>query len=120
MSVKPIINTPLSLSNMGSKDQGSGPGRDQINIIENEKTSVEAGRIGSKIPLEEAVERLNRTKELQDRGIHFSIDEDTKKVVIRIVDSSTNEVIKQIPPEEVLSIARYFNKFQGLLLNRRG
>lgn len=118
MSVKPITNTSLPLSNMGPKDQGSGHGRNQINI--NDKSNVEASTIDLKIPLEEAVERLNRTKEFNDRGIHFSIDDETKKVVIRIVDSSTDEVIRQIPPEELLNIARHIDKFQGLFLNRRG
>lgn len=120
MSVKPIGNTPPPLSNMGPKDQGSRPGRNQIDIIDNKDSSVEAGRADLKIPLEEAVERLNGLKEFHDRGIRFSVDEETEKVVIKIVDSGTNEVIRQIPPEEVLNMIRHLNEFQGLLINKRG
>jgi len=38
----------------------------------------------------------------QDRQLQFARDPDTKTVVIKIVQSTTGEVIDQIPPETVL------------------
>ena len=48
----------------------------------------------------------------------FSIDKDSGRTVVKIVDSSTDEVIRQIPSEELLSIARALDRFQGLLLKQ--
>ncbi len=52
------------------------------------------------------------------QNLQFSIDEDTGTTVIKIIDSSTDEVIKQIPPEEILAVAKAIDKLQGLLIRQ--
>lgn len=70
-----------------------------------------------KAPDREAVERaLQEVKKAVDpmaRNLQFSIDEDTGRTVVRVVDTSTKEVIRQIPSEEVLAIAKALNKGDG-------
>lgn len=51
-------------------------------------------------------------------NLDFTIDEDTGKTVIKIIDSSTDEVIKQIPSEEFLAISKALDKLQGLLIKQ--
>ena len=41
-----------------------------------------------------------------DRELTFALDRDSRKTVIRIVSRETNEVIQQIPAEDVLHLAR--------------
>lgn len=50
-------------------------------------------------------------------NLAFSIDERTKKVIIRLIDSETNEVIKEIPSQELRKIAENITKFIGLLVD---
>lgn len=38
--------------------------------------------------------------------INFSLDEDTKKMIMQVIDSKTNEVVQQFPPEIALKVAR--------------
>lgn len=64
------------------------------------------------------------TNELQRRvstvapELQFSVDRSSGRSVIKITDPTTNEVIRQIPSEEVLQIAKGLDKFQkGLLFN---
>lgn len=40
-------------------------------------------------------------------SVQFSIDEQTKQIVLRIIDNKTKEVVRQLPPEESLRIAQY-------------
>ena len=54
----------------------------------------------------DAVRRLNEYVQETQRDLRFSIDEETGRTVVRVVDSATQEVIRQIPPEEVLALAR--------------
>ncbi len=49
----------------------------------------------------------------------FSIEEDTGKTIIKVVDSSTDEVIRQIPSEEIITIAKALDNLQGLLLKQK-
>ncbi len=52
-------------------------------------------------------------------NLTFSIDEKTKKVIIRLIDSETNEVIKEIPPKELRKISENIAKFIGLLVDEK-
>lgn len=40
-------------------------------------------------------------------SVQFSIDEQTKQIVLKIIDNKTKEIIRQLPPEESLRIAQY-------------
>lgn len=72
----------------------------------------------------QAVSDLNSYVQVLERDIVFSVDADSGKSIIRVVDAETGEVIRQIPPEEVVAVSRALaNSFQeitGLLLNDKG
>ena len=52
------------------------------------------------------------------RNLLFSLDEDSGKTIITVVDSSTDEVIRQIPSEELVAISKALGKLQGLLIKQ--
>jgi len=56
--------------------------------------------------LDQAVKKINENMQLVHREIHFSVDSDSGKTVIKVIDLATDEVIRQIPNEEALSFAR--------------
>lgn len=56
--------------------------------------------------LQEAVSRLNDYVQNVQRSIRFSVDEASGKDVVTVLDKQTEEVIRQIPIEEVLVFAR--------------
>jgi flagellar protein FlaG len=66
-----------------------------------------------------AVERINEQLRAAAQNIRFSIDEDTGKTIVRVVDSNSGELIRQIPSEEVLAVSRSLERLQGLLLHQR-
>jgi flagellar protein FlaG len=67
--------------------------------------------------VQEAVDQIQKYTESLARNLNFSIDEDTGKTIIKVLDTQTQEVIRQIPSEETISIARTLGKIQGLLFN---
>jgi flagellar protein FlaG len=50
-------------------------------------------------------------------GLEFSVDKETGVTVIKVLDIETGEVVRQIPPEEVLAFMRQFEK-NGPLFSR--
>ncbi|MGB7761436.1 MAG: flagellar protein FlaG [Bryobacteraceae bacterium] len=42
----------------------------------------------------------------QDEELDFQMDSATKRMVVRVINSNTKEVISQIPPEYVLNMAQ--------------
>ncbi|PHV12477.1 flagellar protein FlaG [Chitinimonas sp. BJB300] len=69
------------------------------------------------LSVEESVEKLNQTVATFNRSLQFSIDKDTRMNIVRVVDVSSKEVIRQIPSQEVVEIAKAIDKLQGLLLS---
>jgi len=70
--------------------------------------------------LEQAVRDMSEAINVtQPPQLSFAIDDSSDRVVIRITDASTGELIRQIPSEDALSIASSLDKLQGLLLKQQ-
>ncbi|MFT3757621.1 flagellar protein FlaG [Thauera sp.] len=52
------------------------------------------------------------------QNLQFSIDQDIGRTIVKVVDASTDEVIRQIPSEEIVAIAKAMDKLQGLLIKQ--
>ncbi|MCK7583262.1 MAG: flagellar protein FlaG [Chromatiales bacterium] len=70
--------------------------------------------------VKEAVSRLNEFVQNLRRDLQFRVDEEIDRVIVTVVNSESGEVIRQIPSEEILAVARSLEQAQqGLLLNER-
>ncbi|MGM0702843.1 MAG: flagellar protein FlaG [Pseudomonadota bacterium] len=69
----------------------------------------------SQADLVEPVQRVNEV--LRQYGVSFEINQEASEVITRIVDQESGEVLRQIPPEEVLAIAERLEEFQGRLID---
>lgn len=58
------------------------------------------------IDLSRAVESLERYMRESSRNLLISYDEASRRSIITVVDGETGEVVRQIPPAELLSLAR--------------
>lgn len=70
--------------------------------------------------LKNTVTKFNDVMKQSKQNLEFSVDTETKKPLIKLVDSVTGELIRQIPSEEMLAIARSIDQFQqGMLLSQK-
>jgi flagellar protein FlaG len=58
----------------------------------------------------EAVRNLNDFAQNTRRELNFSVDDETGKTVVKVIDFETKEVIRQIPAVEILEVARRINE----------
>jgi flagellar protein FlaG len=79
----------------------------------------QAASVPSMEKLADAVKNINKALKEQAQGVEFSIDSETDRTVVKIVDKNTKEVLRQIPNEETLEIARALDKAQGLLIREK-
>jgi flagellar protein FlaG len=66
--------------------------------------------------LKRSVEAINRFLQSVARDIEFSVDQDTGQTLVRIVDTKTQTVLRQMPSKEAMEIAKHLDKVQGLLI----
>lgn len=67
--------------------------------------------------VKEAVEQIQRNIEAKSTDLRFTVDRATGKTIVSVVDSQTQEVVRQIPTEEIMKLARWIDRMQGLLVN---
>jgi len=68
-------------------------------------------------------EMLSQIKALTEDGLYsvrFENDSDAKALVVKVVDRETDEVIRQIPPEELLDLTKRLNDLRGNIVDTEG
>jgi flagellar protein FlaG len=65
-----------------------------------------------------AVAAINRAAKALNNSVELSLDSDSGRAIVRVVDSETGQLIRQIPSEEALELRRALDRIAGLLINR--
>ena len=63
---------------------------------------------------------LTTALEQVDGDFSVSVDRDTGMIVVRITDVATGEIVKQIPPQELMDADLNMEKIVGLLVDDEG
>jgi len=84
-------------------------------MTENEKMSLPV----SERVLLEAVEKATKAVEWANRRFEYSVHEKTKDIMIKVVDSETGEIIREIPPEKILDLVANLCEIAGLIIDER-
>jgi flagellar protein FlaG len=109
------------------RDVPSTDGKDSVEItpvssesveISHEQESVQKSALDSN-ELASKVENLNQ---LVSRDLEFSVDDETGQQVLRVIDSKTGELIRQVPSDQILHVISQVQKategmLQGVLLD---
>ena len=67
------------------------------------------------------VEELNsKLDESKQTRIRFSVDSESGAVVIQVVDKVTDEVVRSIPPEEMVALKKRMTEMRGILFDHEG
>lgn len=66
--------------------------------------------------LQSSLKQLNSVASLYNNQLEFSVDKDTDLQVVKVVDKETQKVIRQIPSEDAIRIAKAIGDFKGMLL----
>jgi len=69
----------------------------------------------TKEDVDKAINEIKQQMDVVGREINFSVDEDLNIVIIKVINKDTEEVVRQIPTEEVVEIARNIEENKGLI-----
>lgn len=134
MSIQPINNASMSMQAMtaapvrdaqaarnqaeapASASRGAGVRND---AAQNANAQDQAQRTPDIGEVQKALEEVEKAVAPMAQSLQFSLDKDSGKTVVKVMDTDTNEVIRQIPSEEVLAISKAVDKLKGLLLKQQ-
>ena len=89
-----------------------------------EKISAEikADKKDKALPAEEvevAVEEMNAFVQSMQRNLSFTVDEQLGQAIISVKDTETDEVIRQIPSEELVVLRKKMDDVAGILFEAK-
>jgi flagellar protein FlaG len=79
----------------------------------------QADAIPSADQIKQAVQDINESLRSAAQGLEFSIDTDSKEVIIKVIDQETREVLRQMPSKEALDIAKALDQALGKLIKTK-
>ena len=68
--------------------------------------------------VKQAVSEINKAMQFMSRQLEFSVDTDSERTIVKVIDQQTREVIRQMPTKEALEIGKALEKAQGLLIKQ--
>lgn len=102
-----ITETPAVMKLTNSNPNGNEPGKGQK---ENSATTKQ---------IKDAISKANNKMKSSRTRCEFSYHEETKRVSIKVLDQDTNEVIREIPPEESLEMLEKMWELAGLIVDEK-
>lgn len=66
--------------------------------------------------VKQAVHEINKSMQSHARGLEFSVDDESDRTIVKVVDTNTKDVIRQIPSEEALAISKALDQVIGNLV----
>ncbi|MDF2907671.1 MAG: flagellar protein FlaG protein [Herbinix sp.] len=69
--------------------------------------------------LKSAIDNANNKLKFKRTKCEFTLYEDINRVAIKVIDRDTNEVIREIPPEETLELVQKLWEFAGLIVDEK-
>lgn len=123
MDVKNVVNVQAALQmnnpqnvgrNVRAEMQNQNQSRERVQAEEKKKLSPKE--------MEKLVNDLKDKLSMLNTQLKIEIEKigDGEEIpVIKVVNTKTNEVIRQIPPEYMIKIAKYIDEITGLLLREK-
>jgi len=109
--------TPTSAKDKGVKDKNTINGSSiQSNNVDKSSKNKEkqlSSTDTSEKELAKALTELNSSIQNTQRNLQFSLDKELGKIIINVKDKKTDEVVRQIPSEEFLAMARKMQNVYG-------
>ena len=74
----------------------------------------------SREQLEEIRQTVNDALENMNIGLDFEEDEETEDLIVKVMNRDTEEMIRQIPPEAMMQVAKRMDELTGMFVDRWG
>lgn len=99
-----------------STDHSTKDNQDIHNI--DKKVNEEKEQVSDKAVVD-AIVKANKAISVTRTQMEFSIHEKTKEIMVKVINSDTKEVIREIPQEKILDMVAKMWEMAGILIDER-
>jgi flagellar protein FlaG len=118
---QPILSPALAHQNTASEKTTPDVKKIKSEQVQSQQIfmSEEGKEAFSKEQLENAISTMNEFLDIQHKASKFVLHDGLDKYFVRLVDSETEEVIKEIPPERLLDAFYEMQKLAGMIVDEK-
>lgn len=69
--------------------------------------------------VEKAAEKLNRLMGIIDKRLEFSVHKQSGRVMVKVIDQQTGDVLDEIPPKRILDMLSSFTEMAGIFVDKQ-
>lgn len=110
---QPVKTAPVNTAHEAPSVQPQAGGKAQ-----EAKAKADAKAENEQMSLGSVVDKMNKTLHIFNPSLQFEVAEG-HRIIVKVVDTVTGEVIKQIPPEELVETYRKLAEALGVLIDRK-
>ncbi|MGB9613996.1 MAG: flagellar protein FlaG [Fervidobacterium sp.] len=114
-----LLKTFQSDATLNTPTRGVGDNLQKADQETYQATKIENQQGKRAEELEIFKENFEKLKKLFRGEAEFKIDKDANMIIIKIKDPDTGEVIRQIPPELAVKLAKNIQELLGVLMDER-
>ena len=107
------VGTPAIPNGQGSQDKVNNIGQKQQEPLPLEKPVSED-------QLNKAVDKANKSFQTFDRRFEVSVHDRLNAIMVKVIDSTNDEVIREIPAKKLLDMVANMLEIAGVLIDKRG
>lgn len=85
--------------------------RSAQNVEQNTKEPTEA-------ELKKMIEKANENLKINNSDLQFEMNTESSKMIVKVIDRETKEVLRQFPSVEMIELAKAIEKMQGVLVSK--
>ena len=113
-AVKPVNTTPVANDAAKAVAQST----QVLKSVAETKEKVEKSREDIEKRLDQAVQRLNEQMQNGQRELGFSVENKTDRLIVKVTNKETGELVRQIPAEAVVKMAQSIDSLKGVLFDK--
>ena len=121
-TISSILTSAVSATRAGVRSPALSPASGSFAQAVPQSSSPAASGAASaqaRVDLNKAIEQIQGYLRDSGKNLSVSFDDSANRYVTKVVSSDTGEVVRIIPSEEVLEVARAINEKLGGLVNQR-
>jgi flagellar protein FlaG len=121
MSIENVNASSVAGTILQTVDPAANVARREVEKVKAEQV-LPSNNLGqerfSQQEMDRAVEQVQVMMDLRNRSVEFTTDESSGARVVKVVDGSSGDVIRQMPAEELLSFMRNLTRMLGTFIDK--
>lgn len=102
---------PVTTSNVTDQKQTGGQNPEAGTALDGKKVAQST--------IDSTMSDINSKIKMSNTQLQYSIDDETQRISIKVIDQDTNKVIREIPPEETLEAIKKIWEIAGIIVDKK-